>query len=138
LVGCVARLVERYRQCPLFFAIRDAGGVIRLRLDPINEEDDVMKKTIVLGLAAAAALAAGTAQAAPRTRMVNIGDLDLSTKAGQSKFNRRVERAAQDVCSVDFTGSIRDHVASRDCRRTARADAQAQVSLKGQVRVASR
>ncbi|WP_338244473.1 UrcA family protein [Aurantiacibacter hainanensis] len=66
-------------------------------------------KTISIKSGIAAALTAGALMAAPayaaniegHSVQVRYADLDLSTKEGQETLERRLDRAAQEVCGID-------------------------------------
>lgn len=64
--------------------------------------------TVFAGLAAIAQPAtahAATGQEAPRRAQVEIADLDLATADGQKHLDRRIRRAAREVCSMAETAT---------------------------------
>jgi UrcA family protein len=86
-------------------------------------------------LAAVAALASpallpGAAQAAEPTpsRIVQYGDLNLSTPAGQRALQQRIQGAARQVCAPLDGQSLREQRGWRDCMAQAIGGAQAAVS----------
>ena len=94
-----------------------------------------MPKTSFAALALAAAIAAPGAAAEPAagdiaTRSVTYGDLDLSSPGGLKALNRRVERAAREVCGAGRT--MRQSIAAeRDlwtCVSAAKARAAQQIA----------
>ncbi len=100
--------------------------------------------TILLSLAAlAAAGAAVPATPAVPSRVVHHGDLDLTSAKDRMKLDRRLFRAAVEVCGeVDISHyDIVGQNAARRCRTTtvtaARAEAQAR-SVATTVRLAMR
>ena len=65
-----------------------------------------------------------------RTATVNYADLDLAGSAGQQQLQRRIERAARQVCgSVHLreAGSIYQARLNRQCQERAESDALNQV-----------
>lgn len=83
-------------------------------------------RTLSLALAAASALAipAIASAAENQTQSVRIAykDLDLTTEAGQKELDRRMDKAARDVCGMDeaVTGSRIATSESRECYSTTR------------------
>ena len=90
-----------------------------------------MKTTTLLLSAALAALAtpaiAGPAQ--PSSVDVEFADLDLGTHEGQELLERRIDKAARQICQLDRmqTGS-RINSAERRCYNRARARVRVQVA----------
>jgi UrcA family protein len=84
-------------------------------------------------LAAATSLAAVPAAAgevqSPQEAVRYI-DLDLTSLAGQSALNRRIDSAARSVCKMDEgrIGSMFPAPGARECYERARASAQTQVA----------
>ena len=84
-------------------------------------------KTISIKSGLAAALTAGALMAAPAhasndempSVQVRYADLDLSTKEGQDTLDRRLNRAAQQVCGIDprTSGLALPTSESRSCYR---------------------
>jgi UrcA family protein len=70
-----------------------------------------------LALAAALAIVPATAIAAPQHVEVRYNDLDLSSAKGQHELDKRIDRAARQVCSRHqiTTGSIRSTAVDEDC-----------------------
>ena len=86
-------------------------------------------------LAAAAALAgAATVFAAPAAAEDSVGikysDLDLSTRAGQQKLDRRIDSAAREACGMDRvqTGRFTPSTAQRECYQKTKASVGEQVA----------
>jgi UrcA family protein len=86
-------------------------------------------------LAAAAALAgAATVFAAPAAAEDSVGikysDLDLSTRAGQQKLERRIDGAAREACGMDQirTGRFTPSTAQRECYQKTKASVGEQVA----------
>jgi UrcA family protein len=84
--------------------------------------------------AAAAVLGAATVFAAPAAAETTVGvkysDLDLSTRAGQSKLERRIDSAARTACSMDEvrTGRFTPSTAQRQCYERTKASVHDQVA----------
>lgn len=53
----------------------------------------------IASLTTAAVLAAGSAAAAPIEARIPYGDLDLSSRAGATAFDNRVQRVARTLCT---------------------------------------
>jgi len=68
----------------------------------------------------------GTTAAQARTAEVRHADLNLASTAGKAELDRRIERAAKQVCSEDFRAGtrIKDHSAVNRCK----ADVRTQVA----------
>ena len=85
-------------------------------------------------LAAAAALAgAATVFAAPAAAEDSVGikysDLDLSTRAGQQKLDRRIDSAAREACGMEIqTGRFTTSTAQRQCLAQTKASVHEQVA----------
>ena len=82
--------------------------------------------TFAIKTGLAAAFAAGAAMAAPAfaadtmpTVHVRYADLDLSTQEGQDTLNRRLDRAAHEVCGIDrrTSGPALPSSEARQCYR---------------------
>ncbi|MBU7579932.1 MAG: UrcA family protein [Porphyrobacter sp.] len=94
-----------------------------------------LAKTLALvaataGLASTAITPALAGEAEPRTAKVSFADLDLGTSAGQRTLDKRIEKAARQVCrmvSVQTGTKIMDRDA-QTCLIRARADARQQVA----------
>lgn len=90
-------------------------------------------KIETLLLAGAASLLAVPAAAggmqAPQ-EAVRYTDLDLTSVAGQTALNRRIDSAARSVCKMDEgrTGSMFAAPGARDCYERAKATAQTQMA----------
>lgn len=86
-------------------------------------------KILLASAALAAACLVVPAAAAPQSRSVavRIADLDLSTRAGAARLERRVHRAAVMLCGTasgfDLTGQNDARRCVADARRTALASA---------------
>jgi len=75
---------------------------------------------------AAGVLAAGPAFAAPIG--VQVGDLDLSSKAGKQELGRRIDRAAQAYCTGQHdTGS---NLISQSCQAAVKAEIQDKLATR--------
>ena len=82
---------------------------------------------------AAAALGAATVlvvPAAAETVGVKYSDLDLSTRAGQQKLERRIDSAARTACGMDEvrTGRFTPSTAQRQCYAQTKASVHDQVA----------
>jgi UrcA family protein len=82
----------------------------------------------------AAALGAVTVLAAPAAAGASVGvkysDLDLSTRAGQQKLERRIDSAAREACGMGEvrTGRFTPSTAQRQCYAEAKASVHDQVA----------
>jgi UrcA family protein len=84
---------------------------------------------------AAAALGAATVLAAPAAAetasvAVKYSDLDLSTKAGQDRLDRRIDSAARSACGMDrvVTGRFTPSTAQRECYAQTKTSVHEQVA----------
>ncbi len=83
---------------------------------------------------AAAAFGTATVFAVPAAAGASIGvkysDLDLSTRDGQQKLERRIDSAAREACGMDEvrTGRFTPSTAQRQCYQQAKADVGEQVA----------
>ena len=83
---------------------------------------------------AAALVGAATVLAAPAAAETSIGvkysDLNLSTKEGQDRLERRIDNAAREACGMDRipTGSHMPTLASRRCYTETKAQVHNQVA----------
>jgi UrcA family protein len=70
-------------------------------------------------VAAALAIVAPSAFAAPQSVSVNYDDLDLSTPQGMAQLDKRIDRAAKQVCTTRevTTGTIVSSPVDQDCYR---------------------
>ncbi|BDI59828.1 UrcA family protein [Qipengyuania nanhaisediminis] len=89
-------------------------------------------KTLAIA-AATLAFSAAPALAGPEqlpTQKVSTAGIDLATPEGQAMLDRRIERAAREVCQVDAvrTGTRIRAADSVACLAHARASAQRQVA----------
>lgn len=78
-----------------------------------------MLKTISIAMAGAALLAAPAISAQEgeaRTTGVAYSDLDLSTEDGRDELDRRIDKAAKEVCGADEV-QVGSRMASRESRR---------------------
>ena len=105
-----------------------------------------MKTLISLAaLAAIMPFAPAAAQSLPTpaaSRTVAYGDLDLGSAAGRATLERRVRRAALDVCGVpsgaDLVGQNDTHACRKATTRAALTQVEAQLRVpSGAVRVAT-
>ncbi|WP_337661279.1 UrcA family protein [Erythrobacter sp. Alg231-14] len=64
------------------------------------------------------------------TESVSTAGLDLNTVEGQRMLDERIERAAREVCHVDYvrTGTRIRSSAARECVAKARASAKSQLA----------
>lgn len=74
---------------------------------------------------AAALVAAAPAQAGTYSIAVPYGDLNMSTANGRATFAGRVDNAADRLCARNGIISLREMVASRQCRTAFAAQADA-------------
>ncbi|MBX9885654.1 MAG: UrcA family protein [Novosphingobium sp.] len=87
-------------------------------------------------LARSAAVAAAPAGANPdmlvEQRLVHIADLDLSTAAGQARFDARLRRAAAAVCETNAgPHPLSEAMEGRRCYRNAIQSAQRAMADRG-------
>ena len=61
---------------------------------------------------------------------IQYTDLDLTTKAGQAKLDRRIDSAAKSACGMDrvVTGRVTPSTEARACYERAKATAHEQVA----------
>lgn len=64
-----------------------------------------------------------------KTAAVKYADLNLASPAGAEALNKRVVRAAKQVCDVGDTRSLRTEADAQDCFKIAVARAAPQVEL---------
>lgn len=62
--------------------------------------------------------------ATPGVRVVSYADLDLSSGAGQARFERRIEAAVRDVCGEAPSFDLVRRQAVEQCRTETRANAR--------------
>lgn len=95
-----------------------------------------MKNPFLIGLASAL-ITAGAIRAAPAlaqdaapedtiVRLVQVSDLDLQSKAGQRQLERRLAKAAREVCGTASDADLRGKNEVRQCRDEALSRAHAQ------------
>lgn len=84
---------------------------------------------LAAALGAAAVFATPAAATAPSVN-VKYADLDLSTRAGQEKLERRIDSAARSICGVGEirTGTIMRSRAASECYSDAKARVHQQVA----------
>ena len=72
-------------------------------------------------LAASGAMSspAGAHEETPISKVVRFGDLDLTTLAGARVLYRRIQAAAEDVCTLPISRSLVIREEGRVCMRTA-------------------
>ena len=75
--------------------------------------------TRILALTAAAILAASAQPALAESAVVGFADLDLSTSEGRAALDRRIDRAARNVCRMTGPRELREMMASRRCYEVA-------------------
>ena len=85
-----------------------------------------MKKTII-AIAALATTAVATPALAGQMQ-VKYSDLNLATPEGQERLERRIDRAAREICEVDTvrTGTRVRSASARSCYIAAKKSAQQQ------------
>ena len=92
-------------------------------------------RSIIFSVAAVAAALASTAFAvAPaaaaspyeRSTTVSYADLNLSSPAGQATLDRRIKRAAEQVCGSEHDLSLKVRQVARECQSEVIAGAKAQ------------
>ena len=92
--------------------------------------------------ASPAAPAETASDAVVKHRLVQYADLDLSTAAGQAKFDARLRRAASAVCEANYgPHPLAESMEARRCYRNAVQSAQramADRGLRSSVKVAAR
>ena len=84
-----------------------------------------------------------SADIAVQQRLVHYADLDLSTAAGQTKFDARLRRAAAAVCEANYgPHPLSEAMEARRCYRNALQSAQrtiaARAASQGMARIAAR
>lgn len=81
-------------------------------------------KIFVMALAAAATVTASPVLAKPlNEERVSYRDLNLATPEGQQIMQKRLDKAARNVCRFDSNGQIRTPEAENACFREARKQA---------------
>ena len=93
--------------------------------------NNALKIMLVSALITAAAIKAAPALAEPASSpvavtVVHTSDLDLTTAAGQRQLDRRLARAAREVCGEASDADLAGKNEVRSCRETVLADARAQ------------
>jgi UrcA family protein len=85
-----------------------------------------MFKIVTIAAAALATLAptASFAREAPRQLQISFNDLNLSTEAGKTRLNRRIEIAVRKVCAEDDFKNLKSIAAARACESKAREGVQ--------------
>lgn len=83
-----------------------------------------------LALISASAFITPTVAQAPEVRIVKVADLDLGTAAGRKALDRRIARAAIDLCGTASDADLAGANEVRACRDDAVAEAQAQVERR--------
>jgi UrcA family protein len=89
-----------------------------------------------INLTSAALLAAGTCGTAmaqstpildvPITKSVSYGDLDLTSKTGQDKFDQRIKAAVRSVCGEDSPRDMKSYELQQQCKMQAMRHAKKQ------------
>jgi UrcA family protein len=90
-----------------------------------------MNRAFLLGLAVA--FASSPALAKDHVVAVPMGDLDLATTAGAAELDRRLARAAAEVCNVSPLRALWVQRFQGNCRATLKADLVAARSWPTQV-----
>ena len=88
-----------------------------------------MNRSALIAACAASAILFTTAARA-ETRMVQTSDLDLSTAAGQTKLDRRIDLASRAVCRIERTGSRIAQI-DEECRAKAAASVRETLAARG-------
>jgi len=70
---------------------------------------------------------------APEVRTVTYADLDLSTVAGRTRLERRIQAAVRDVCGEAFNFDLARRRAVRDCLAETRANVQLPATIAVQL-----
>lgn len=83
-----------------------------------------------LALISSSAFITPTVAQAPQVRIVATADLDLATAAGRKALNRRIARAAIDLCGTASDADLAGGNDTRACRDAAIAAARAQVAQR--------
>ena len=89
--------------------------------------DTLLIPALMIGTIAIAA-SASAAPAENTTRIVRYADLDLASSQGSAELDRRIQRAAENVCPVEGR-SLADHDRTAACRAKAIADSTAQARV---------
>jgi UrcA family protein len=89
-----------------------------------------MRYPAILAAALGAAAVFATPAAAQGAVSVKYDDLDLSTRAGQQKLERRIDSAARSACAMDEirTGRFTTSTAQRQCYAEAKESVHQQVA----------
>ena len=89
-----------------------------------------MRYPAILAAALGAAAVFATPAAAQGAVSVKYDDLDLSTRAGQQKLDRRIDSAAREACGMDRvqTGRFTPSTAQRECYQKTKASVGEQVA----------
>lgn len=82
-----------------------------------------------MGIAAAPQLAMAD-EVVSQQREVRFYDLDIQTPEDQAELERRIRRAAKDVCGVGPTKSLNERAAANACYREAMTRGQARMAQK--------
>ena len=92
----------------------------------------IIKKGILIAIGSALATAAvikavpALAEPAQSVAIVHTADLDLSSDAGRAELDRRLVRAAYDVCGTASDADLAAEIAVRQCRTDVLAKARTQ------------
>jgi UrcA family protein len=89
-----------------------------------------IRHTLLAAFAATIAIAPAAASNST-THIVRYADLDLSSEAGRTTLDRRIDYAVRMVCGSAQSGTIQEKLSVEKCSATARASAKAQISEKG-------
>jgi UrcA family protein len=89
-----------------------------------------MRYPAILAAAAFGAAAVFAAPAAAESVGIQYADLDLSTKDGQEKLERRIDSAARTACGMDkvVTGRFTPSTAQRTCYRETKTSVHDQIA----------
>lgn len=82
----------------------------------------------ILAAALGAAMLSAPAFAGPAG--VSYADLDLATPAGQAQLDRRIDKAAREMCGITDirTGTLLQSTSSKECYQATKASARKQVA----------
>ncbi|RIV89045.1 UrcA family protein [Aurantiacibacter zhengii] len=93
-----------------------------------------IKTGLAAALAASAVLAAPVSAAEAESVAVRYSDLDLSTQAGQAALERRLHRAAEEVCGIDrrTSGAALPSSEARRCYRETILNFDQEIALRAE------
>lgn len=89
----------------------------------------VLSALLAASLYAVPAFAQDSAPQPERSRVVSFADLDLSSESGQSKLDRRIRAAANEVCGTASDADLEGKNDVRQCRTDTYKLASRQVAV---------